>query len=132
MSGLKERLISEREKAGYSQQQLADKANCSQATIADIERGRNHDSKKIPNIAAALKLHAIWLKDGRGPKYLDDRHLPEDGIYITDPEIAAIARILQDARQSGDDYLVEITRKDLDAHAELIAKAEARGRAKDY
>lgn len=101
MSGLKERLISEREKAGYSQQQLADKANCSQATIADIERGRNHDSKKIPNIAAALKLHAIWLKDGRGPKYLDDSHLPEDGIYIADPEIAAIARILQDARQSG-------------------------------
>ena len=131
MNGLAKRLTSEREQAGLSQQELANKAKCSQTTIADIERGRNHDSKKLPNIAAALKLHVLWLKEGRGPKYLDAGQTLENGLYINDPRIVAIARRLMDAKESGDDYLIDKTQKDLDANAEFFAEAVARAKVKD-
>lgn len=131
MSKLKERLSDERTAAGLSQQQLADKAKCSQATVADIERGRNQDSIKLPQIAAALGLHVLWLKDGKGPKYLDADQTIEGGLYITDPRIVAIARRLMDAKSSGDDYLVDKTQKSLDEDAELIAQATARARNND-
>jgi len=59
MKTLAQRLTEEREAASLTQAELAKKARCSQTTIADIERGRNSESAKLPSIAAALNLHAF-------------------------------------------------------------------------
>ena len=131
MKTLAKRLALERKQAGHSQGELAKLAGCSQATIADIERGRNHESSKLPNIAAALGLHALWLKDGSGQKYLKAGQSVKDGLYVTDPRIVVIAKTLIRAMEEGNDYLVEKTQKELDLDNEFIAEANARAKAKD-
>ncbi len=62
------RLKAERKAAQLSQKELAKIAKCSQTAIADIERGRTLESKQIPEIAAALGVNALWLKEGKLPK----------------------------------------------------------------
>lgn len=47
-------LLEARENAGLTQQELADKAHTTQATIARIERGDNVSFTKLQNIATAL------------------------------------------------------------------------------
>jgi len=49
-----------------SQAALAKLSGVSQATIADIERGRNAGSGKIVDIARALKCSPDWLANGKG------------------------------------------------------------------
>lgn len=61
-----ERLLFAREKRGLSQEQLGEKAGVSQVTINHIETGRNASSKKLVDIARALKVPAEWLATGEG------------------------------------------------------------------
>lgn len=129
MTTLAKRLAEERHSAGLSQTALAKKAGCSQTTVADIERGRNSESTKLARIAAALGLHAVWLQRGTGPKHTGGNgSINEDGIYITDPRIIAIVRMLQ---QEEAPYLVEKIHKDLAADIELMRAATARAKAND-
>lgn len=129
MTTLAKRLTAERHLAGLSQAALAKKAGCSQATVADIERGRNSESTKLARIAAALGLHAVWLQRGTGPKHTGGNSpINEDGIYVSDPRIVAIVRMLQ---QEEAPYLVEKIQKDLDADIELMRAATARAKAND-
>ncbi|SAK65738.1 putative phage repressor [Caballeronia pedi] len=59
--GIGKRLIEAREKRGWSQDELADKAGVSQGTIGHLESGRNKSSTKLPQIAAALGVTVEWL-----------------------------------------------------------------------
>lgn len=125
METLGKRLKEEREGKSLTQAALAKKSGCSQATIADIERGRNDGSAKLPSIAAALGLNAYWLETGRGPKYSEPNStIGADGLYITDPKLIAIVRMIQEAEAP---YLVDKLQKDLAADIEFI---HAAGRAK--
>lgn len=58
------RLQFARERRGLSQAQLAELAKVSQVTIAHIESGRNQSSKKLFDLAAALRVPAEWLATG--------------------------------------------------------------------
>ncbi|ERL66638.1 helix-turn-helix transcriptional regulator [Schleiferilactobacillus shenzhenensis] len=49
-------VVEAREKAGLTQQELADRAEVPQSTIARIERGRNTSIDTLSKIAAALNL----------------------------------------------------------------------------
>ena len=76
MKTLRERLISEREAQGLTQDQLAQRAGCKQSNIGSLESGQQKSSKHLPAIADALNLNALWLAEGRGPRHLDGNTLP--------------------------------------------------------
>lgn len=97
MRTLAERLKAEREAAGLTQEDLAKKSGVGQSMIGNLESGLRKGSAKLPNIAAALGLHALWLKEERGPKHLDAGQSLQDGLYVTDPELIEIITELQNA-----------------------------------
>lgn len=132
MKTLADRLRTERKSAGLTQTELAKKSGLKhQSHIANLENEYRKGSTHLPNIADALGLHAIWLKNGTGPKYLKAEQSIRDGLYVTDPRIVAIAQTLLRAMEEGNDYLVEKTQKELDLGNEFIAQATARAKAKD-
>jgi len=120
MKTLAQRLTEEREAANLTQTELAKKARCSQATIADIERGRNSESAKLPSIASALNLHAIWLKEGIGEKYLN-QNASKAGLYVTDPQLIAALKIME----ALPDYARSAAIKDIAEVAQLVQLAKA-------
>lgn len=66
MKTLKERLVSARKAAGLTQAQLAQQANLSQSTVAQIESGRNAGTKFASLLAKPLGVTIEWLLTGRG------------------------------------------------------------------
>lgn len=58
------RLISRREQCGLTQTQLAAKSGLSQATIGNLETGRNKGTKRILELAQALHVTPEWLLKG--------------------------------------------------------------------
>ncbi|MDD2162541.1 XRE family transcriptional regulator [Pseudomonas sp. MIL19] len=59
-----QRLIFRREQCGLTQAQLAKKSGLSQATIGNLETGRNKGTKKILELANALNITPEWLANG--------------------------------------------------------------------
>lgn len=68
MSTFGERVRNARKEIGLTQQELARLSGLSQATVGDIERGRNKGSTELVNLANALCVNPDWLKDGKGEK----------------------------------------------------------------
>jgi SOS-response transcriptional repressor LexA len=64
LAELKDRLAFAREKRGFSQGLLAEKAGVTQVTIAHLESGRSRTSKKLVSIARGLGISAEWLETG--------------------------------------------------------------------
>ena len=60
------RFRNRRNHLGLSQKELAAKANVSQTTISDIERGRNDASRELLSLARALQVNPDWLQSGIG------------------------------------------------------------------
>lgn len=63
---LAERVAWAREKAGLSQQELADKAGVSQGTIGNVESGARKRPRDLLEIARALRVSPDWLSSGKG------------------------------------------------------------------
>lgn len=88
---LKDRIKLAREKAGLTQQELADKAGVSQTTIMYLENGRNKSSSKIVDIASALRVDSRWLANGEesNAELITDGKLSpwDDGDPTTDDDI---------------------------------------------
>ncbi|PAV49362.1 hypothetical protein CK486_00895 [Pseudomonas sp. HAR-UPW-AIA-41] len=63
-SSLASRLIIRREQCGLTQAQLAAKAGLSQATVGNLETGRNKGTKRILELAKALHVTPEWLLHG--------------------------------------------------------------------
>lgn len=57
----------------------------------------------------------------------------QDGLYVSEPRVAAIASTLLHAMEEGQEYLVERTQKEIDAGLQFIAQAtvDAHTKAKD-
>lgn len=68
MSKLAQRLKEEREKKGWSQQELAEKAGIRQSFIGALESKNQQSSGWLPEIAHALGVDAYWLKTGKGQR----------------------------------------------------------------
>lgn len=66
LSTLAGRLRYAREQRGLSQDQLGERAGVTQVTITHLEKGRNQTSKKLVQIAQALRVPAEWLSSGAG------------------------------------------------------------------
>ncbi|KVE27757.1 hypothetical protein WI93_12040 [Burkholderia vietnamiensis] len=66
MYTLADRLKWARAEAGLSQEALGDKAGVSQSTIGNLEAGTRHSARRLPQIAAALGVSALWLAEGKG------------------------------------------------------------------
>ena len=61
---LGERLRARRREVGYTQEQLAERAETTQAVIQKIENGKSLRPRKIDHIAVALGVKAAWLMFG--------------------------------------------------------------------
>ncbi|WP_394561059.1 helix-turn-helix domain-containing protein [Aquipseudomonas alcaligenes] len=64
LASLATRLAFRREQCGLTQAQLADKSGLSQATIGNLETGRNKGTKRILELALALHVTPEWLLHG--------------------------------------------------------------------
>jgi phage repressor protein C with HTH and peptisase S24 domain len=65
MQTLGERLLMARKEKKMTQQDLARKAGLTQATISDIERGRNQTTVEAPSLAKALGISVDYLLTGK-------------------------------------------------------------------
>jgi len=61
-----ERVKESRKKLGLTQKQLPKLSGMAQATLSDIERGKNEGSRDVVSLANALKVSAEWLINGAG------------------------------------------------------------------
>lgn len=68
MNTFNERVRLVRKELGLTQKELAKLSGISQATIGDIERGRNKGSKELVSIAKALGVNPNWLAKRKGQK----------------------------------------------------------------
>jgi len=66
MKTLAERLAWARAKKEVSQERLATLAGVSQSTIGNLEAGIRSSARKLPQIANALGVSALWLAEGVG------------------------------------------------------------------
>ncbi len=72
MNTFRERLIwaraqkSERDRAEFTQEDLATKVGVTQGNIAHLESGRSKTSRNLIQIAETLGVNATWLASGKG------------------------------------------------------------------
>lgn len=87
MRTLSKRLAEARKDKGWSQEELARRAGCSQSLIGNLEAERQQGSAKLPQIADALGVSALWLAEGKGPKRHETADRPaEIGEMVIDME----------------------------------------------
>lgn len=91
MNGRGERIKAERKRLNWRQEDLARRAKVSRGIIGDLERGRNHGTTKILDVAKALKVNPIWLETGKGPR----EPVPESNVpYLTANSLEDLAEVL--------------------------------------
>jgi transcriptional regulator with XRE-family HTH domain len=78
MTTLANRIKGEMNRLGITQEVLAEKAGVSQSLIHKLISGKALQSRKLPQIAAALGVNTDWLASGKGDKsaspYADPIH----------------------------------------------------------
>lgn len=96
MEELKDRLISARKEKKFSQDKLAKAIGVNQSVIGSLESGYRKTSAYIPAIANVLGVEALWLSDGKLPKY--KTNIPKDPntkVYETaDPQKQRIIEMI--------------------------------------
>jgi SOS-response transcriptional repressor LexA len=80
------RLKQARKDAGLTQKELATKAGIKQATISELENDKYHGSSFAPQLAAALRVNALWLANEKGLKHIPDN----SGASISSPNSGVI------------------------------------------
>lgn len=67
-----ERLKACRKDKGWTQAVAAKKAGMSQPALSELERDEYPTSSFTPQLASVYGVNALWLANGRGPKYQND------------------------------------------------------------
>lgn len=78
MKQLKDRLKAARRSATLTQAQLAGLVGVSQAAIAALETGERKTSRKVVEIANALKVSPLWLAKGQGNREVGEGECPSN------------------------------------------------------
>lgn len=91
-----------RKAAQMSQEQLASQCGVSQKTISKIERGDQHGSTKIAELAAALRVSPHWLGTGRGRREPGSAY-PERAPTGAEPSMEVVGIPVVGTAQAGDD-----------------------------
>lgn len=100
MKTLAERLISIREKKGFTQLQLSELSGVSQQLIHKIESGKTKKTSFILQLAIALKVNPQWLQFGEGsPDFLASSYFGNNLIFIPVIEWVQIDRFLDISAQ---------------------------------
>ena len=95
MKTLAERLAEVRAEKCLTQVGLAKAAGLkNQSIIGNLESGHRKNSSHIPAIAAALKVSALWLADGIGPRSVPGVQDSARLVYETTADIDARAQLL--------------------------------------
>lgn len=121
MSTFADRVRSERKAKGLTQVGLAKKSGVSQATIADIERGRNHGSTELVGIAKALHVNPGWLKTGSGDKEIGSAQTSIPVTLLPEAIFSEAAQLLAEM----DEYDADVWITKLKCSAE-VQRAETR------
>lgn len=90
MDTLAHRLKTEREARHLTQSALAKLVSPKkrQSLISNLEAGAYPSSPFLPEIAYVLGLHAMWLKTGIGPKYINPpRDHAEPATSVQEPPV---------------------------------------------
>ncbi|MBN8431828.1 helix-turn-helix transcriptional regulator [Microbulbifer salipaludis] len=82
MQELKDRLLTARQLAGLTQQEVADAVGITQPSYALVESGKSYGSKHLVKIALALGVTATWLATGEGE--MKDQLVPVAGSVMLD------------------------------------------------
>lgn len=129
VKSLAERVKAERERLGMSQSELAKAAGVSQGTIGNLEAGIRASARKMPSIAAALRVSALWLAEGTGPK---DSGAPADPVQAeliaTDERIRQLLADLDDLTPARQSALIDLIHQEAEsarAAADHLAKKRA-------
>ena len=86
MKTLADRLKSARTESGMTQAELAKASGVkNQSTIGMLESGERKSSSFVPKISEALGVCALWLSDGRGPRYPSGKSEYSERIISTAP-----------------------------------------------
>lgn len=64
-----------------TQAALANACGLSQGAVANYESGTRHSAKEIFKLASALRVNALWLKQGDGPMEENTESLPGPSNY---------------------------------------------------
>lgn len=107
------RLRQERRKRGWSQDELARRAQVTQGLISQIENGTNNGSKYLNTLARALEISADWLETGKGDPRRRETNAPLSLHYppVIEETIAAIPN------PEGSDILIVVFR---DSHGSQV------------
>jgi len=108
-SSLGDRLRCQRRERGWTQEQLATKADTSQAVIQKIENGRSLRPRKIDALAIALGVSPSWLLFGEDPNgntlNTEEQTIAEAWALLPEPhrsrirtEILQYTRIIRNSR----------------------------------
>lgn len=104
MTTLANRIKMEMERLGITQEQLAERANVSQALIHKLISGKAKESRKMPQLAAALGVNTDWLATGKGNKSISP---------CADPIHEKIMRIMVATKYALDETGKEFTEEQL-------------------
>jgi transcriptional regulator with XRE-family HTH domain len=104
MTNLANRIKQEMDRLGMTQEELAKKANVSQALIHKLTSGKALQSRKISQLAAALNVNTDWLATGKGDK---------NACTYADPIHERVMQIMIAAKDAIDDSGKEFTKEQL-------------------
>jgi transcriptional regulator with XRE-family HTH domain len=71
-----DRLKSARQLRKFSQQQLGDLCDLSQASVSGLESGESKGSTCTARLAHTLGVNALWLETGEGPRDIESNKQP--------------------------------------------------------
>lgn len=93
MDTLRDRLIHARQRLGLTQEQVAKRADMSQAAYQKLEAGISKRSRFLPEVARVLEVSPLWLTDGVDRQYIKGGTLVqlEQNVQDAEPRLQGMA-----------------------------------------
>lgn len=98
---LAERIAAARKHAGFNQEELADKAGCTQDMISKLENGVRKKTSHIVKIARACGVSVDWLDSGEG-------EMLEHAVYARDAKEVKALVVMQQMSEYQKDTAIKI------------------------